>query len=285
MEHKLSAQNSLSNNRQKPRLPGLFVRYPVIFAILLLLIYVGGIQIVAIFLKTPSFVDGLVIYTIFILLLVGFLSWSHLWHEFGFRPLKQWQQLKLLLLLLLFLVSSAGSTILLIHGQVTLATLVHGTGLPTGAYLLIYLPILLLYTAMIGFTEETIFRGLALHALLRFGWIRAALFSSLLFGLAHLNMLVPYPPQILALRALDAFLFGFFFAAIRLQMKTIWPTILAHTLFDFSLTLFSSLHPALYSLPGNSLRIIIELAFACVGIYLLQKQGNLLEHNVSTTKN
>jgi len=176
MEHKLSAQNSFSNSRQKPRLPGLFVRYPVIFAILLLLIYVGGIQVVAIFLKAPSFVDGLVIYTIFILLLVGFLSWSHLWHELGFRPLKQWQQLKLLLLLLLFLVSSAGSTIFLIHGQVTLTTLIHGTGLPTSAYLLIYLPILLLYTGMIGFTEETIFRGLALSALLHFGWIRKEIY-------------------------------------------------------------------------------------------------------------
>lgn len=73
------------------------------------------------------------------------------------------------------------------------------------------------------FAEELFFRGFFFQGLRqKYGWNRAALFSSLLFGAAH--------GQLAAL--LPTFLLGYVLAFIYQRSNSIWPGIILHFLIN-----------------------------------------------------
>jgi len=97
------------------------------------------------------------------------------------------------------------------------------------------LVMLVVFTAMIGFAEEALCRGVMVNAFLPRGMLKAALYSSLIFGSMHLvNLFYGMNPGMALLYVVYAALIGFGFAAPYLRSGgAIWPAIGAHALYDF----------------------------------------------------
>jgi len=95
--------------------------------------------------------------------------------------------------------------------------------------------LLVLFTALIGFAEEALCRGVMLGAFLPRGPLQAAIYSSLIFGTMHLIQLFYGMNIAMALLyVIYTALVGFGFAGVYLRLGgAIWPLILAHGLFDF----------------------------------------------------
>src|SRR5699024_8694772 len=88
---------------------------------------------------------------------------------------------------------------------------------------------------VVGFNEEVIFRGLMLQSLLKKGYIKAILITSILFGLSHLGSILAGGDIVSTLVQIGfALSIGFCFAVLALKNKLIWPLILIHALIDFS---------------------------------------------------
>jgi uncharacterized protein len=95
---------------------------------------------------------------------------------------------------------------------------------------------LVLMVALVGFTEELMFRGIGLLAFRRAGFSegRVALYSSLAFGAAHLsNALTTGASAIL--QALVVSFAGYFFYLIRRRAGLIFAPMLVHSIWDFGL--------------------------------------------------
>jgi len=89
-------------------------------------------------------------------------------------------------------------------------------------------------TLMVGFVEEAFFRGLMLNALKAHGFWRAAIITSILFGLTHaMNLLAGKSVTEQAAQIVYALAFGFAFAALVLKKGILWPLVIAHFLIDF----------------------------------------------------
>ena len=87
---------------------------------------------------------------------------------------------------------------------------------------------------MVGFVEESWFRGLLFGALVPRGVVFAAIVSSLIFGLFHTSWLVSGASPLRTLAEIGvAFALGIMFAAARYRTKSIWPVVVLHTLTDF----------------------------------------------------
>jgi membrane protease YdiL (CAAX protease family) len=90
-------------------------------------------------------------------------------------------------------------------------------------------------TLMVGFVEESFFRGLMLNALRSRGLWKAAIISSLLFGLTHaMNGLTGRDAVQVGAQICYAVAIGFAFAALVLRTGIIWPLVLTHFLIDFA---------------------------------------------------
>jgi len=84
------------------------------------------------------------------------------------------------------------------------------------------------------FFEEVLFRGIILRGLLsHYGSKEALVFSSILFSLFHLN-----PEQLLG-----ALLLGYFLGWLYLKCRSLWPSIIAHSLFNSLAYFYSSSAP------------------------------------------
>jgi membrane protease YdiL (CAAX protease family) len=93
-----------------------------------------------------------------------------------------------------------------------------------------------LFALVVGFAEETFFRGLILQSLRPVGVFGAVLGSAVLFGLPHLLNAVGgiWDPVFTIGDTFAAFGIGVTFAALVLRTGTIWPVILIHALIDFT---------------------------------------------------
>lgn len=88
--------------------------------------------------------------------------------------------------------------------------------------------------AMVGFVEESMYRGLMLQALLKKGVWKAVIISSLLFSLSHfMNALTGWNLYHVLLQLTYSFALGFGWSAFALRTRTIWPLMLIHFLIDF----------------------------------------------------
>ncbi len=132
--------------------------------------------------------------------------------------------------------------------------LIPGIGVTSFSYVLEVLVIML----MVGFVEESLFRGLMLNALKARGPWKAAVITALLFGFTHaLNSLTGKDVVENVLLICFALGLGFAFAALVLRKGILWPLIIAHWLINFV---------AFISNPGQSLGMLVEAGLAVIFI-------------------
>jgi uncharacterized protein len=127
-------------------------------------------------------------------------------------------------------------------------------------------------TLLIGFAEETIFRGLMLNALKVHGFWRAAIVTALLFGLSHaLNGLAGKSMAETGAQIFYAVAFGFAFAALVLKQGILWPLVIVHFLIDFA----SFLQRPGYTIsPTWNLLLVVGLAliFTTYGLFVMSQK-------------
>ena len=124
-------------------------------------------------------------------------------------------------------------------------------------------------TLLVGFVEESFFRGLMLQPLRAFGLWRAAIVTTLLFGLTHgMNLLAGESAVDAAQQLFYASAIGFAFAALALKFGIIWPLVLAHFLIDFASMVQ---RPGFTFSPGWSLTITMgtTLVFFVYGLFIM----------------
>ena len=128
---------------------------------------------------------------------------------------------------------------------------------------------LLLIALLIGFSEETIYRGLMLNALKARGPWTAAIITSVLFGVSHsLNLLSGKSGAEILIQVCYALAIGFGFAAVALRTGLLWPLILVHALIDFTSFLGrAELSPTWNTIAG----IGVTFAFMSYGLFLMRQ--------------
>ena len=127
---------------------------------------------------------------------------------------------------------------------------------------------LVVFSFMIGFAEEALCRGVMLGAFMPQGAMRAALYSSLIFGSMHLfNLLYGMDIVTALLYVFYASLIGFGLAAPFIRGGSgIWPVIIVHSLYDLLGKLGHGW--GAQAQPTTSVDIVVRLAVAIlVGIY------------------
>lgn len=96
---------------------------------------------------------------------------------------------------------------------------------------------ILLHDLLVGFVEETMFRGILLYALVRVwgqtkkGQAAAILVQAGLFGVLHtLQVLAGVAPAAATANVFATFVFGVWAGALVLSVKSLWPAIFLHTI-------------------------------------------------------
>jgi hypothetical protein len=120
----------------------------------------------------------------------------------------------------------------------------------------------LAFCVIVGFTEEAIFRGIMLRNLMPGGTRSAIVWSAVWFGALHLpGALFGYDVRMVLLVVAQAFAVGLVFAWVRLASASIWPAMIAHSFFDYSLFIASgSLYEAMrYSTDRAVLSILFTI--------------------------
>ena len=124
---------------------------------------------------------------------------------------------------------------------------------------------------MVGFFEETFFRGLMLRPIALLGKWRAAIITAVVFGLMHsLNLLSGFNPGVVLVQMSYASAIGFTYAALVLRTGMIWPLMLLHFLTDFTgFMALGELMQAQTGGPAVFISAIYVIVFAGYGIFLL----------------
>ena len=94
-----------------------------------------------------------------------------------------------------------------------------------------------IYLFAIGFGEEMFSRAFTFGVLRKFGNISAIFFSSLLFGLMHLNLYVGsgWDPWAAYWHVVNTFAFGVFICALMILTKSIWLPVIFHALSNWGI--------------------------------------------------
>lgn len=169
---------------------------------------------------------GEVIVAAVLLVLIGFLGW---WKIVGLKGRNE-GGLKLIFLPLAY-------TMLLIALAVALA---QSKGLPViDLFDFHTLALLFLISFLVGFNEEVIFRGFVFGGLIKkLNPLWAVILCAVIFGSFHLVNLVQGQPLDTTLsQVLQAGSMGFLYAALRLRLGSIWPVIILHGFWDFSVSI------------------------------------------------
>jgi len=131
------------------------------------------------------------------------------------------------------------------------------------------------FALLIGFTEETFFRGLMLTGLLPRGVNTAVVATSVLFAAPHLlNVLAGIWDPLFALADTSAaFGIGMTFAALRVRTGSIWPLIGLHALIDFcALLALGSIEITAQSPESLAGSVFIGILLMGYGIFLLYRK-------------
>jgi membrane protease YdiL (CAAX protease family) len=172
------------------------------------------------------------------------------------------------------LVSSLWLPVLIVAG---IAALAAALGLPSGATA----AWVFVNTLAVGFSEELMFRGLLLGALLARGMapLPAVLASSALFGAVHaLNGAVTGAWLESCVQAVAATMSGVLFAAIRVRTGSLWPAIVLHALWDCAVFLAAAGReaPDTAEHPGAAmlmLPVLFVLPNLLWGLHLMRQVG------------
>lgn len=132
----------------------------------------------------------------------------------------------------------------------------------------------LIIALLVGFVEESYFRGLMLRAFASRGAWRTAIITAVFFGLLHtLNIFADWNTAYVFQQVIYATAIGFMYAALAIRTGVIWPLILAHAATDFTAFLaVGTLAPPSASVSYEALSIIdilILFVFIGYGIFLL----------------
>lgn len=110
--------------------------------------------------------------------------------------------------------------------------------------------LLALMSLLIAAFEELLFRGVLQTGISqRFGEIKAVVLAAALFGLAHYANWVHGKPFLeTSVQVVTAFSAGLLLGALRLMTKSIWPSIIVHAAWDFSVFFMSKVNSTLHTL-------------------------------------
>lgn len=237
-------------------------RRPILFVVLLFLVILVTFVLagaVTSLLKLPTVAILLMALPVLTLIAILLLSRWHWWREVGFRLPPHLRSLWFFTVALL---------------PVILNSAFAGIGYPGIGPLLFFLGLALL----VGFVEETYFRGMMLRALLKRGPWQAVIITSLLFGPLHLlNAGAGANLAATLLQVVYAFAFGMMFAALALRTQTILPLIVIHGLMDFfgylavSTVETTSLSTLVYVITAGE--IIIYIAYSIILMRQVKSQA------------
>ena len=139
---------------------------------------------------------------------------------------------------------------------------------------------------LIGVFEEFLFRGVILNNMLKkwgknkSGIIRAVIYSSILFGSAHLVNLIGTSNFVIGTisQLFYTFFLGIFFAAIYIRTKNIWTVVILHAIFDWLAMILITFYPTMAPSGETDVditilfgQIILTLPFAVFGFLYLRK--------------
>jgi membrane protease YdiL (CAAX protease family) len=135
--------------------------------------------------------------------------------------------------------------------------------------------------ALVGFVEETLFRGFLLYALVRVwgdtrrGLLAAVTLPALLFGLPHIMQVwAGNPLDDTLMTMLNCFVSGLWYGALVLLGGSIWPAVLIHAAtnasFQISAASLTGFDP---SATGYALATMAELPLVIAGLWLLLRQA------------
>jgi membrane protease YdiL (CAAX protease family) len=193
-------------------------RRPIVFSLLLVFMFLLALAIASVVssaLKLSTVATTAIGYGILALIVVILLGRLHWWREMGFGLPAQ-RSLLWFFVVALIPVLLNGLSVGASNPGIAQVLFIFGTAM------------------LVGFVEETVFRGMILRALLIRGPWQAAIISSLIFGLAHaLNLLSGANVGATLLQVGETLALGFMFAALALRTQTILPLIVAHGLIDF----------------------------------------------------
>jgi membrane protease YdiL (CAAX protease family) len=168
-----------------------------------------------------SVVIGLVVAPLFLLGVVAYLRW---WHEVAMDTLGNFSKYIYLWLPALYILYYFFSA--------------FRKGLPAGNTI----TIVLINTLLVGISEELMFRGVLFHgSWSKFNAIKTVWITGIIFGVVHsLNGFITGDFAAATGQALGAITFGVLFGALRLHLASIYPLMLLHWLWDFSIFLGSA---------------------------------------------
>ena len=183
--------------------------------------------------------------------LLGYIALLGWWREAGFVKMQRggWKFLLPILLLVVLMLALAGLT----------SDEGWFLGFSSPLQLLQLLGIMLL----LGFVEEGVFRGVLFYGLgTRLTPFFTVLVTALLFGAFHMvNVLVGEAPEVALMQSVHAFAMGFLYASLRLRIGAVWPLMILHALWDFSLyVLQTALHVTPQDDSGASLLTALLIA-------------------------
>jgi len=122
---------------------------------------------------------------------------------------------------------------------------------------------------MVGFVEESAFRGLMLRVLQPRGVWRAVVITTALFSLTHLmNIMAGETGLQAALQLLYAGAIGFAFAALALRSGVLWPLVAVHALIDF----VAFLQDPAVTVPRTAevvLDLVVTVVFVAYGLVVM----------------
>jgi membrane protease YdiL (CAAX protease family) len=195
---------------------------------------------------------------LFLLVVVVLFRW---WHEVGLAQGPQRGTLKVIWPWLLYLALFAAGAL--------------NAGLPPVAVALF----ILANTALVGWSEEVMFRGLWLRGLQRsYGIWVAILGSSLIFGAMHvLNVFLTGDLRGAVVQSAAAFLSGVFLAAVRLRTGSLWTGIVLHGLWDAGTFLIAAGATATAAAAPTALgdygSVVMSLPLFLLGLFFLRHAG------------
>jgi len=122
------------------------------------------------------------------------------------------------------------------------------------------------FLLMLGFGEEMLSRGFTYGVLLKLGRFRAILFSSLFFGLLHINVYMPgYLGWETYFHVMSTFGFGMVMCGLMIVTRSIWIPVFFHAMIDWHIPFQKKSMPIeddqVYSLWDNLTMPFFSLAF------------------------
>lgn len=133
-----------------------------------------------------------------------------------------------------------------------------------------------LFVLSIGLGEEMMSRGFVYGVLSKIGQYRAIVFSSLMFGLLHINVYLPNNLGWLTYwHVMSAFGFGLIMCALMIVTRSIWVPVVFHALADWSIpfekeiTDTGEIEVDTSSLWDNLTLPFLELSFNVMGVILI----------------